>query len=70
MPSPLTSVVKKVYAYKVFAMARSFFMEHEAHISEKSDISWGGRIVVALVVVAALIAGGAYLVYGSGLWSP
>jgi hypothetical protein len=45
-------------------------MEHEAHISDKSDISPVGRIVVALAVVAALLAGGLYLVYGSGLWSP
>jgi len=45
-------------------------MEHQAHISDKSDISPLARIVVALVVVAGIAASAVYIVYESGLWSP
>jgi hypothetical protein len=45
-------------------------MEHQTHISEKSDISPVARIVAAIAILAVICAGGAYLVYGSGLWNP
>lgn len=45
-------------------------MEHQAHISDKSDISPVTRIIIALVVVAGIAATGVYVVYESGLWSP
>lgn len=45
-------------------------MEHQAHISDKSDLSPVARIIVVLAVVAAVCASGVYVVYGSGLWSP
>jgi len=45
-------------------------MEHQSHISDKSDISPLARIIAAIVVLAVIFAGGAYIVYGSGLWNP
>jgi hypothetical protein len=45
-------------------------MEHQEHISEKSDISPFARIIAAIAILAVLAGGGAYLVYGSGLWNP
>ena len=45
-------------------------MEHQAHISDKSELSPVARVIVALAVIAAICAGGVYIVYESGLWSP
>lgn len=45
-------------------------MEHEPHISEKADISPFARIITIIGILAIICAGGAYLVYGSGLWNP
>lgn len=45
-------------------------MEHQTHISDKSDISPLARILAFIGVLAVICAGGAYLVYDSGLWNP
>jgi hypothetical protein len=45
-------------------------MEHQSHISDKPDISPVAKIVAAVVVLAVILAGTAYIVYGSGLWNP
>lgn len=45
-------------------------MEHQTHISEKSDLSPLARVIAIIGVLALICAGGAYVVYGSGLWNP
>ena len=45
-------------------------MEHQTHISDKSDLSPTAKLIAAIAILAAICAGGAYLVYGSGLWNP
>lgn len=45
-------------------------MEHQEHISDKSDLSPFARIIAAVGILVVICAGGAYLVYGSGLWNP
>jgi hypothetical protein len=45
-------------------------MEHQEHISDKSDMSPVTRILALVGILAIIAAGGAYLVYGSGLWNP
>jgi hypothetical protein len=43
-------------------------MQHETHISEQSNPL--AKIIALVVVVVGLCAIGAYVVYGSGMWSP
>lgn len=45
-------------------------MQHEAHLSDRSETGAGARIFAALVVVLAFLAIGTYVVYGSGMWAP
>jgi len=45
-------------------------MEHESHISEKSDLSVSARVIAFLVMLAVVLGVGGYFVYGSGLWNP
>ena len=45
-------------------------MEHEPHISEKSDLSASARLLTILAILAVIVGTGAYVVYGSGLWNP
>ena len=45
-------------------------MEHQTHISDKSDLSPMAKLIAAIGILAMILAGGAYLVYGSGLWNP
>jgi hypothetical protein len=45
-------------------------MEHQSHISDKSDISPVARILTVAAILAVLCGGGVYFVYGSGLWNP
>ncbi|HEX4104745.1 MAG TPA: hypothetical protein VHX92_00800 [Rhizomicrobium sp.] len=42
-------------------------MEHQAHISEKSDQGIGVKLLVVVLVALAIVAFGAYVVYGSGI---
>jgi hypothetical protein len=43
-------------------------MQHESHIQEQSNPL--AKIIALVVVVVGLCAVGAYVVYGSGMWSP
>lgn len=45
-------------------------MDHPVHISDKPDVSPLVRIATIVAILAMIGAGGAYLVYGSGLWNP
>ncbi|MGH6828007.1 MAG: hypothetical protein ACREFW_03750 [Rhizomicrobium sp.] len=45
-------------------------MQHQAHLSEKDEPNGRARIVAILVVIAAIVAIGGYVVYGSGMWNP
>lgn len=42
-------------------------MEHQAHISDKSDQSIGIKVLVAIVVAVAIVLVGAYIMHGSSL---
>ena len=46
-------------------------MEHEVHLSD--DVDRGGmtaKIIAVVIILAILAGGGAYMVYGSGMWNP
>lgn len=45
-------------------------MQHETHISDHSEVGMGARLFAAAMIVIALCAIGAYVVYGSGMWAP
>lgn len=45
-------------------------MQHEAHLSDHSEVGVGARIFAAIIVVAAILGIGTYVVYGSGMWAP
>ena len=49
---------------------REAYMEHHAHISDKSDQSIGVKLLAVLLVALAIAALGGYVVYGSGMWNP
>jgi hypothetical protein len=44
-------------------------MQHESHIAESNSGALA-KLIALLVVVLGLAAIGAYVVYGSGMWSP
>ena len=44
-------------------------MQHESHIAE-SNTGAIAKLIALLVVVLGLVAVGAYVVYGSGMWNP
>jgi hypothetical protein len=44
-------------------------MQHMSHI-EESNVGALPKIIAALVVILGLVAVGAVVVYGSGMWNP
>ena len=44
-------------------------MQHESHI-EEPKAGAAAKLIALLVVVLGLVAVGAYVVYGSGMWNP
>jgi hypothetical protein len=45
-------------------------MEHDAHLADNVDAAGPrAKIITAIVIVAALLGLGAYMVYGSGMWT-
>jgi hypothetical protein len=44
-------------------------MQHESHI-EDPNVGTTSKFIALLVVVLGLVAIGAYVVYGSGMWNP
>jgi hypothetical protein len=67
---PLPPASGKAYDSFVSNEAGAFAMEHQSHISDKSDLSPVARIIAAIAVLAIVCGSGVYLVYGSGLWNP
>ena len=44
-------------------------MQHESHIPE-AEIGAVPKLIAVLAIVVGLLAIGAYVVYGSGMWAP
>jgi hypothetical protein len=69
---PLIALLAKWYKCFVFiaVIARRLSMQHESHIPDEAEIGTLPKLIAVLAIVAGLLAIGAYVVYGSGMWAP